>query len=47
MEEQIAGNPFLQFSDLSSFTQYRMVDHDKTRDVPYGPVSKQELFGKK
>lgn len=43
MQEQIEGNPFLHFSDLKAFTQYRMVDHDKKRDIPYYPVSKDEL----
>lgn len=38
--EQIEGNPFMHFDDLSRFTQYRMHYHDKHRNGPYGPVCK-------
>lgn len=40
MEEQVAGNPFLHFDDAASFTQYRMHEHDKTRDTPYRAITK-------
>jgi len=43
MQEQIVGNPFLHFSNIASFTQYRMVDHDKKRDIPYHPISKENV----
>ena len=41
--EQIEGNPFLHFDDVESFTQYRMVDHDKIRDIPYNAIFKKSL----
>jgi glyoxylase-like metal-dependent hydrolase (beta-lactamase superfamily II) len=41
MSEQKRGNPFLHFSDKNSFSEYRMVTHDKTRDSPYHPVLKK------
>lgn len=40
MEEQIAGNPFLHFSNKQDFVHYRMHFHDKHRDSPYGPVKR-------
>jgi len=41
--EQIEGNPFLHFDDQDQFVHYRMHVHDKTRDEPYGPLSKQQM----
>lgn len=38
MEEQIQGNPFMHFSSLSAFKQYRLVDHGKTRSTPYSAI---------
>ncbi len=38
IEEQIDGNPFMHFEELSGFVHYRMVEHDRTRNSPYGPV---------
>lgn len=38
MEEQIEGNPFMHFSDVDRFVHYRMHEHDRVRDTPYGPV---------
>jgi glyoxylase-like metal-dependent hydrolase (beta-lactamase superfamily II) len=41
MEEQIKGNPFMQFGDNHlEFTKYRLVDHDQVRQTPYTAVSK-------
>jgi len=41
LEEQIHGNPFFHFDDVAGFTQYRMHDHDKIREEPYGPVPRK------
>ncbi|MFV2056863.1 MAG: MBL fold metallo-hydrolase [Thiohalomonadales bacterium] len=38
LQEQIDGNPFFHFDDEHEFTHYRMHEHDKVRDSPYGPV---------
>ena len=43
LAEQMEGNPFMHFDDEQEFINYRMHVHDKTRDEPYGPVSKQQL----
>ncbi len=43
LAEQYEGNPFLHFEDKAGFVNYRMNVHDKTRDDPYGPVSKQQM----
>ncbi len=40
LDEEIAGNPFMHFDDREAFRQYRMVEHDRTRHSPYGPVPK-------
>ncbi len=40
---QIEGNPFLHFDDQEQFIHYRMHIHDKTRDEPYGPVTKRDM----
>lgn len=39
LQEQAEGNPFMQFDDKMKFIQYRMVDHDRIRDTPYGPIN--------
>jgi glyoxylase-like metal-dependent hydrolase (beta-lactamase superfamily II) len=43
LAEQFEGNPFLHFEDKDQFVHYRMHIHDKTRDEPYGPLSKQQM----
>jgi len=43
ISEQIEGNPFLHFDNVDSFTQYRMVEHDKTRDTPYHAILKSNF----
>jgi len=40
IKEQITGNPFMHFEDLSKFVEYRMSIHDKTRPSPYDMVYK-------
>lgn len=40
LAEQIEGNPFMHFDDLTRFTRYRMHYHDSHRHGPYGPVCK-------
>ncbi len=40
LHEEINGNPFFNFNNLSAFIQYRMHDHDKTREEPYSPITK-------
>ena len=37
--EEITGNPFFSFDNLKDFVQYRMHDHDKTRQEPYAPIT--------
>ena len=43
LAEQVEGNPFMHFEDEESFTHYRMHVHDKTRNDPYGPLSKKQM----
>jgi len=43
ISEQIEGNPFLHFDNVEGFTQYRMVDHDKSRDTPYHAILKSDF----
>ena len=38
LTEEIEGNPFFSFNNLNAFVQYRMHDHDKTRNEPYAPL---------
>lgn len=38
LAEQREGNPFMHFDDVAAFTRYRMHEHDRTRNSPYGPV---------
>lgn len=40
MAEQIEGNPFLHCSTAEEFVHYRMHEHDRVRESPYGPVLK-------
>ena len=40
MHEQVEGNPFMHFDQARDFVQYRMHDHDKTRESPYHPVKR-------
>lgn len=35
MHEQLDGNPFMHFNNKKDFIQYRMHDHDMTRQSPY------------
>jgi len=42
MEDQCQGNPFLHFDHSNDFVKYRMQVHDKIREMPYAPVSKQQ-----
>ena len=39
IQEEIEGNPFFSFNNLNDFISYRMHDHDKTREEPYGPIT--------
>ncbi len=43
LAEQVEGNPFLHFSNKADFVKYRMVEHDKIRDIPYHPVMQQVI----
>lgn len=43
LAEQIEGNPFLHFNSKADFVRYRMVEHDKIRDIPYHPVMQQTM----
>ena len=43
LEEQGRANPFMLFDDLQRFVRYRMHLHDRYRDAPYGPVTRDEL----
>lgn len=43
LEEQGRGNPFMLFDDVQRFVRYRMHLHDRSRDAPYGPVSRDAL----
>lgn len=41
MHEQVEGNPFMHFDDTSDFVNYRMHEHDKTRESPYHAILKK------
>lgn len=43
MDVQLQGNPFLHWDTEEGFIRYRMDVHDKIRDTPYGPVTREEL----
>jgi hydroxyacylglutathione hydrolase len=43
MAEQFEGNPFMHFEDEDSFVNYRLHVHDKTREEPYGPLTRQQM----
>jgi glyoxylase-like metal-dependent hydrolase (beta-lactamase superfamily II) len=43
MAQQVEGNPFMHFEDEADFIHYRMHVHDKTRQDPYGPLTRQQL----
>ena len=38
LAEEVEGNPFLACSNEESFVHYRMVEHDRVRNSPYGAV---------
>ena len=40
LQEQAEGNPFMHFDSAAEFTRYRMQIHDRIRETPYGPVSR-------
>lgn len=40
LQEQLHGNPFMQFDVLEDFVHYRMHYHDKHRSSPYKPENK-------
>ncbi|HEB81557.1 MAG TPA: MBL fold metallo-hydrolase [Gammaproteobacteria bacterium] len=44
MEEQRQGNPFLHFDREEDFVKYRMQVHDRIRETPYYPVSREEAL---
>ena len=44
MEIQCQGNPFLHFDEKTDFVKYRMHVHDRIRETPYGPVSREEAL---
>lgn len=41
--EQREGNPFMHFHDVDAFVHYRMHEHDRIRNSPYGPVPAGKL----
>jgi len=41
MSEELAGNPFLHFTQRADFVEYRMHIHDRVRHEPYGPVPRE------
>ena len=43
-DEEISGNPFFSFDNLNSFVKYRMHEHDKTRDEPYGQLYYKSFY---
>jgi len=43
MAEQLDGNPFMHFDDEADFINYRLHVHDKTRQDPYGPLTKSQM----
>lgn len=46
MAEQTQGNPFMHIDQLDQFVDYRMHQHDKIRNSPYGPVARPAPLGK-
>jgi len=45
IDEQRAGNPFMQFDQLPDFVHYRMHEHDRVRNSPYAAVDRATLIG--
>jgi len=43
MNQQIEGNPFLQFDSAEGFINYREHVHDDTRTYPYQSMNKQQM----
>lgn len=43
MEEQAQGNPFMHFSSLSAFKQYRLIDHGQQRSSPYQAIAAEAI----
>ncbi len=43
MNQQIEGNPFLQFDTPAEFINYREHVHDETRTYPYQPITRQQM----
>ena len=43
LKEEIAGNPFMHFTDVDQFVRYRMKLHDQIRNSPYSSQSEQDL----
>jgi len=41
MHEQTEGNPFMHFDNTHDFVNYRMHEHDKTRQSPYHAILKK------
>ena len=44
MQEEATGNPFMQWPEAESFSHYRLVEHDRTRESPYAPLTKADLI---
>lgn len=43
MEQQLEGNPFLQFETAAGFVNYREHLHDNSRTYPYQAINKQQM----
>ena len=41
MQEEVAGNPFMHFTEVDKFVRYRMKVHDQVRNSPYAAQSEQ------
>jgi len=42
LKEEIAGNPFLHFTEVDQFVRYRMKVHDQVRNSPYAAQSPEQ-----
>ena len=43
MQEEVAGNPFMHFTEVDKFVRYRMKVHDQVRNSPYAAQSEQAM----
>lgn len=43
LKQEVAGNPFMHFTEVDRFIRYRMKVHDKIRHSPYSAISIEDI----